>query len=230
MRAAKAPAVVPTKRGYDLWSEVYDADGNPLTALEEPIVDRLLGPVRGLKVLDVGCGTGRHALRLARRGARVTGVDFSEGMLAKARAKPGARSVRLVRHDLSKPLPLPGGSFDRVVCCLVVEHLSDVDAFFRELRRVCRKGGRVVVSAMHPALWLKGQSARFFDPKTGRDVRPRSHRQSLSDYVMAAVRAGLRIEAMSEHEADARLARRRPRAAKHLDWPLLVVMSLRRAA
>lgn len=228
MKAPKAPAVVPTRKGYDLWSEVYDSDGNPLIALEEPVVDRLLGPVRGLKVLDVGCGTGRHALRLARRGARVTGVDFSEGMLAKARAKPGASSIRFLRHDLSKRLPLPDGSFDRVLCCLVVEHIKDLEAFFSELGRVCRKDGAVVLSAMHPALWLKGQSARFFDPKTGRDVRPRSHRQTLSAYVMAAVGAGLRIDAMSEHEADRRLARRRPRAVKHLGWPLLVAMRLRR--
>jgi len=220
--------VVATRQGYDLWAEVYDTDGNPLTAMEEPVVDKLLGPVRGLAVADIGCGTGRHALRLARRGARVTGVDFSEGMLAKAAAKPGAKAVRFIRHDLSKPLPLRAGSFDRVLCSLVVEHIRDLGALFRELGRVCRRDGLIVVTAMHPALWLKGQSARFFDPKSGRDIRPRSHRQTLSDYVMAAASAGLRLSAMSEHAPDRALAKRFPRAAKHLGWPLLAVLALRK--
>jgi malonyl-CoA O-methyltransferase len=225
----KAPVVLPTRRGYDLWSEVYDTDGNPLTAMEEPVVDRLLGPVRGLSVADIGCGTGRHALRLARRGAEVVGLDFSEGMLARARAKPGARAVRFIRHDLARPLPLRSGGFDRVLCALVLEHIRDLEALFRELGRVCRRDGLIVVTAMHPALWLKGQSARFFDPKSGRDIRPRSRRQTLSDYVLAAVSAGLRLSHMSEHAPDRALARRFPRAAKHLGWPLLAVMALRKS-
>jgi malonyl-CoA O-methyltransferase len=224
----KAPAILPTRQGYDRWAEVYDCDGNPLIAMEEPIVDSLLGPVRGLFVADIGCGTGRHAVRLAGRGAAVVGLDFSEGMLAKARAKPGARAVRFIRRDLAKPLPLRAGSCDRVVCSLVLEHIKDLGRFFRELKRICRKDGSIVISAMHPALWLKGQSARFFDPKTGQEVRPRSHCQQLSDYVMAAVGAGLRIDRMSEHAPDEGLARRFPRAAKHVGWPLLVVMRLRK--
>ncbi|HEX2522509.1 MAG TPA: methyltransferase domain-containing protein, partial [Terriglobia bacterium] len=85
--------VVPTKDGYDRWSDVYDEDGNPLLLLEEPHVARLLGDVRGLSVLDVGCGTGRHAIRFAQQGAQVTGVDFSAGMLGKARQKAGAEQV-----------------------------------------------------------------------------------------------------------------------------------------
>ncbi|OGR57270.1 MAG: hypothetical protein A2X36_14385 [Elusimicrobia bacterium GWA2_69_24] len=220
--------MVPTEEGYDRWAEVYDSDGNPLIAMEEPVVDELLGPVKGLAVADIGCGTGRHALRLAAKGAAVTGVDFSEGMLAKARAKPGAEAVRFIRHDLARPLPLRAGSCDRVVCALVLEHIADLEKFFRDLKRICRRDGRIVLTAMHPALWLKGQSARFYDPQTGREVRPHSHRQSLSDYVMAAAAAGLRIERMSEHAPDSELARRFPRAAKHVGWPLLVALRLRK--
>ena len=53
--------VLPTKEGYDRWSEIYEEDGNPLILLEEPHVERLLGNVTGLSILDVGCGTGRHS-------------------------------------------------------------------------------------------------------------------------------------------------------------------------
>ena len=81
-------AVSSVRGGYDRWADVYDHDANPLQALEEPLVRRAIGDARGLNVLDLGCGTGRHALWLSRDGATVTAVDFSEGMLDEARRKP----------------------------------------------------------------------------------------------------------------------------------------------
>src|SRR5437867_1411275 len=96
---------VPTREGYDRWAEIYDGEGNPLIALEEPLVAGLLGEVDGLEVVDLGCGTGRHAVRLARAGARVTALDFAERMVARAREKPGWEGVRFIAHDLTEPLP-----------------------------------------------------------------------------------------------------------------------------
>ena len=110
---------VPTREGYDRWADIYDAEDNALIALEEPRVVELLGEVANLDIVDLGAGTGRHAVRLAAAGARVTAVEFSEGMVEKARAKPGADRVRFLHHDLSKPLPLSDKSFDRVLSCLV---------------------------------------------------------------------------------------------------------------
>jgi ubiquinone/menaquinone biosynthesis C-methylase UbiE len=220
------PLVLPTRDGYDRWAELYDGEGNPLVELEEPELDRRLGEVRGLDIVDVGCGTGRHALRLAARGARVTAVDFSAGMLARARAKPGADEVRFVEHDLARPLPFADASFDRVVCGLVVDHIAPLEPFFAELGRVCRPSGFAVVSVMHPAMMLKGVQARFTDPATGRETRPQSFQHQLSDYVTAALRAGVRIRDLSEHAADEALAQRVPRAARYVGWPLLFVIVL----
>src|SRR5436309_1970250 len=118
---------LPTRAGYDRWAAVYDTDPNPLVAIEEAHVDRLLGDVRGRDVLDVGCGTGRHALRLAAAGARVTAVDFSDAMLTRARAKPGGAVVEWRAHDLAEPLPYPAAAFDRVLCGLVLDHIAGLD-------------------------------------------------------------------------------------------------------
>jgi ubiquinone/menaquinone biosynthesis C-methylase UbiE len=214
--------------GYDRWSEIYDGEDNPLVALEEPHVRRLLAPVAGLDAADIGCGTGRHAFWLAAEGAHVTGIDLSAGMLARARAKPGAERIRFLQHDLARPLPLPDAAFDRVVCGLVLEHIAGLPALFAELRRICRPTGRIAVSAMHPAMMLRGITARFTDPATGRETRPQSHRHQLSDFVMAAVRAGLTLEDMAEYAVDEALAARMERARKYLGWPMLVVMRLRR--
>lgn len=218
--------VLPTREGYNRWAEIYDAEDNPLIVLEKPRVTELLGGVRGLRIADIGCGTGRHALRLAAEGAIVTAVDFSEGMMERARSKPGADKIRWVHHDIGKPLPLVAGEFDRVLCALVVDHVRDLEAFFRELGRICRPEGFIVVSSFHPAMMLRGVQARFVDPATGRDTRPASVANSISDYVLSAVRAELTIERMSEHAVDEDFAARSARAAKYLNWPMLLMMRL----
>jgi malonyl-CoA O-methyltransferase len=218
--------ILPTTDGYDLWADVYDEDGNPLVMLEEPHVERLLGPVAGLSLVDVGCGTGRHAIRLAGAGAKVTAVDFSDGMLAKARAKPGAQAVSFVEHDLTRPLPFAREWFDRVLCCLVLDHIADLGAFFGELGRVCRGSGFIVASVMHPALMLKGVQARFHDPSTGAEIRPASCPNQVSDYVMGALGAGLRLVDLSEHAVDGSLVRRSARAERYLGWPMLLMIKL----
>lgn len=219
-------ADLPTREGYDRWASCYDTDGNPLIALEKPLVDHLLGEVRGLAVLDVGCGTGRHAIRMASAGAVVQALDFSPGMMDQARRKPGAANVSFQVHDLSEPLPFPAGTFDRVVCGLVIDHIADLEGLFREMLRVCRPAGCVVVSVMHPAMMLRGVQARFRDPESGQEIRPVSHPHQLSDYVLAAVKAGCVLDHLSEHVVDEALANRLERARRYLGWPMLFLMRL----
>ena len=215
------------REGYDRWAEVYDEDANPLVLVEEPEVIRLLGEVQGFAILDVGCGTGRHSVRLANEGASVTGIDFSAGMLEKARAKPSASKVRFMQQDASGRLPLESRSFDRVISCLVVDHVSDLKGFFAELSRVCRDDGFIVISVMHPAMTLKGVQARFQDPRTGARVFPQSVANQISDYVMGAIGAGLSITHVSEHVVTEAHAARSPRAEKYVGWPILFIMALK---
>jgi malonyl-CoA O-methyltransferase len=190
-------------------------------------VREALGDVAGLAVLDLGCGTGRHAVWLANVGAAVIGLDFSLGMMDKARAKPGAEKVRFLVHDLHERLPFADGVFDRVVSGLVLEHLRRLEPFFAEARRVLKPGGRAVVSGMHPAMFLRNTRARFRDPLTGETVEPGSVEHTVGDLVMAAVRAGFALEGVDERAPDAELAARYPRAAKYVGWPMLVVLRLR---
>jgi malonyl-CoA O-methyltransferase len=214
------------RQGYDRWAAIYDSDGNPLQALEGPIVRAAIGDPRGLEVLDLGCGTGRHTLWLAESGAHVTAIDFSENMLAEARRKRGVERVRFRRHDLHEPLPFAAGQFDLAVSGLVLEHLRELAPFFTEMRRVLKPRGRAVVSAMHPAMFLKGSQARFTDPSTGELVRPGSMQYSVSEFVMSAVRAGLVLNHLREFAPTDTLAASHPRAAKYVGWPMLLVMEL----
>jgi ubiquinone/menaquinone biosynthesis C-methylase UbiE len=220
-------ALLAIRAGYDRWAVVYDHDANPLLALEDGLVRDALGDVAGKAVLDLGCGTGRHASWLAGAGATVTAIDFSEGMLAQARAKPGAAAIRFVTHDLHQPLPFADGVFDLAVSGLVLEHLRELAVFFGEARRVLRRDGRAVVSAMHPAMFLRQSQARFTDPDSGQVVQPGSFPHQLGDFVMAAVRAGFQLDGMGEYAPDAAFAARYPRAEKYVSWPMLVVFRLR---
>ncbi|MEE9295921.1 MAG: class I SAM-dependent methyltransferase [Phycisphaerae bacterium] len=216
--------VLPTREGYDQWSAVYDDEDNPLVALEEPHVERLLGNVHGLQIVDIGCGTGRHAAKLVHFGAQVTALDFSDGMMSKARCKPGAERIRFVVQNLERPLPLRTGAFDRVLCCLVLDHIADLRGLFGEFERICRVDGFIVISVMHPALMLRGIQARFINPATGREVRPQSCPNQIADYVTAAVQSGLSIDHISEHAVDENLVARSARAGKYLGWPMLLMM------
>jgi malonyl-CoA O-methyltransferase len=218
-----APLHLSTVDGYDRWSEFYDRDDIPLALLEEPVVDGVLGDVRGRAILDLGCGTGRQSLRMALRGARVTALDQSEGMLSQARTKDGAANVNWVSHNLDLPLPLGDAEFDWVVSCLALEHLTNLPTFFSECRRVCRPNGELLFTIMHPAMLLRGVQARYTED-SGRKVYPHSHAYQTSDYMNAAVASGLRLVEMRELAPADDHAEVSERAMKYHGWPLLLVL------
>ena len=109
-----------------------------------------LSPIAGRRVLDVGTGTGRAAIALAKAGAVVTGVDASREMLAVAerRAREEGAAVTFTPGDAHR-LDFPDRSFDAVVCLRVLMHTPDWRASLRELCRV--SGGRVVFD--YPSLY-----------------------------------------------------------------------------
>ncbi len=245
MEIVLQPDLTRVKPGYDLWSKIYDEESNPLVAIEERVIWSRIGDaesLKGLRVLDLGCGTGRHLARLVGLGAEVMGIDFSPEMLQKAKQKlealamasegvsreiaQRAGGVKLVEHDLHEELPFADGAFDLVVSGLVLEHLQNLDPIFAEAKRVLAPGGRAVFTAMHPAMFLRGTQARFTDPDSGELVMPGSLAHPFADFVMAPLRAGFSLKEIAEFAVDELLAREHPRAGKYLGWPILLVLVL----
>lgn len=222
--------IVPTREGYERWAPYYDDYDNALIALEQPIITTMLGQVEGLRVADVGCGTGRHALRMASCGASVTGLDFSPGMLAVLRGKQPPPSLRLIEHDLREPLPLHTHEFDLVLSSLVLEHLPDLRAIVRELGRIARPGGRILVADFHPEMFRRGLHARFRAGDDAEKVQIEAADHTISDYVMAIVDAGLEIVAMAEYVMDEQTAARSASASKYVGEPMLLTFELRAPA
>ncbi|GAB3209626.1 Methylase involved in ubiquinone/menaquinone biosynthesis [Marinactinospora thermotolerans DSM 45154] len=137
---------------YDGFAEAYMADNeNNLqnAYYERPAMLALAGEVAGRRILDAGCGAGPLSAALRDRGADVTGIDASAGMLALARRRLGD-DVDLRVCDLSDPLPFPDGAFDDVVASLVLHYLEDWGPTLAEMRRVLRPGGRLIASVHHP--------------------------------------------------------------------------------
>lgn len=174
---SRSPESSEIRSGYDRWSSVYDDDANPLPALEEPIVHERLGSVRGLTVLDLGCGTGRHTLWLANAGAIVTAVDFSEGMLAQAHCRLGAGAIRFVVHDILNRLPFEDGFFDRVVSGLVLEHIEDYHMNTFETMQMPPERTMVAPDGADERLLLEleGGGAALFELASGEISIPVAH-------------------------------------------------------
>lgn len=119
----------------------------------------------GARVLEVGCGVGAQTVHLlaSSPGADLTAVDVSAASLARARDRVAARfpaaRVRWLRADLHD-LPFPGGAFDHLFVCFVLEHLADPAAALTGLRRVLRPGGTLtVIEGDHGSAFFHPDSA-----------------------------------------------------------------------
>lgn len=138
----------------DHWSgraATFDNDaGHAIDPLREAphwraLVTRAIGPLQGLRVLDLACGTGQISRILADLGATVTGVDFSEPMLDRARARMAGTAWTGVLDDAEALATQANGAFDAIVMRHLVWTLPDAPAAFRAWHRVLAPGGKILI-------------------------------------------------------------------------------------
>ncbi|MCK2220609.1 class I SAM-dependent methyltransferase [Actinomadura sp. ATCC 31491] len=178
---------------------------------------RLLGEVRGRRVLEIGCGAAQCARWLAGQGAAVAAFDVSHRQLQHSRRLDLGTGVRVpaVQAD-AEAMPFADAAFD-VACSAfgALPFVADAGAVFREVRRVLRPGGRFVFSVSHPVRWAfpddpgpRGLTSdrSYFDrsPYVERDDAGTptyvEHHRTLGDWVGLLVAAGLTITALLEPE------------------------------
>ena len=143
---------VSAQEGYARWADYYDLEHNPLIAVEEPHVDAILARLDVETALDVGAGTGRLALKLARRGIAVTAIDQSAEMLAVAEknARRAKLSIDFRTGSLEDGLPFRPSQFGLVICGLMLCHVPDLAQAARSFWRVLCEGGYLLVTDFHP--------------------------------------------------------------------------------
>ncbi len=164
---------------YDL---INDLQSFGLHRLWKRRLLRLADPQPGQRAIDLCCGTGDIALKLARRGTDAVGLDFTENMLTVARRRLEEENSKLANGASPLPvkfiggdalqIPFPDGTFDVVTISYGLRNLSDLDAGLREMERVARPGGRILVldfGKPDNALWrgLYFNYLRHFVPLLG---------------------------------------------------------------
>jgi SAM-dependent methyltransferase len=227
-----------TSARYDAVADFYEAgwpdsyDDEVSTTLFD-----LIGPLDGLAVLDLACGHGRMSRELARRGARVVGLDISSALLDKARATEENDPLAIdYRHgDAASPTTLEGEIFDAVVCSMALADVDDLEGAISTIARALNKGGCFVFSLLHPCFpggeHVSGSwpaTKRYYDEEwwsadgeasTLRRQVGANHRM-LSTYVNALIRHGLTLQELREPRPPQGWERTNPEAAAH---PVFVV-------
>lgn len=212
---------------YESFAAAYaqDNEANAFNAgYERPAILALAREVRGLRVLDAGCGGGAHAAALLERGAEVTGIDASAALLEVARRRLGP-DVPLAQADLSRPLPFPDDSFDLILSALVLHYLRDWAPTLDEFRRVLVPHGRVVLSTHHPFMDMRiSGSDDYFGTYTytddwlrdGRTMRMRFWHRPLRAMLAAFRAAGFTVTEIAEPEPQEYVAATEPEYYRQL--------------
>ncbi|MEV0594485.1 class I SAM-dependent methyltransferase [Nonomuraea cavernae] len=211
---ATQPADPAPANDYDSFAEAYSAEteNNLQNAYyARPAIIALAGDVAGRRILDAGCGSGPLSAALRDRGAVVTGIDASAGMLALARQRLGD-DADLHVVDLNDRLPFDDGAFDDVVASLVLHYLEDWGPTLAEIRRVLRPGGRLIASVDHPFVAYMMQDPRpdYFAPTSytfdwtfnGQSFPMKFWRRPLHAMTDAFTTAGFRLTVISEPQPD----------------------------
>jgi ubiquinone/menaquinone biosynthesis C-methylase UbiE len=190
------------QKAYNDWSETYDMDENLTRDLDQKVTLALLANLHFTSILEIGCGTGKNTSFFALIGESVLAVDFSEGMIERAKQKVQAENVRFFMMDITQKWEVEDQSFDLIVCNLVLEHIKDLSFVFSEARRSLRDNGRFFLNELHPFKQYEGKKARFYRDQEKIEVDAFVHH--ISDFFNAAQTNGLSLVKLDEywHEED----------------------------
>jgi len=138
---------------FDAWPERYDTwfttpIGKLVKKYERDLILELLRPKHGERILDAGCGTGVFTLDILALGVYVVGLDISLPMLIRADQKTKGYPFYKVQADMMN-LPFSDNFFDKVLSVTTIEFIDDARSAIKELFRVTKKGGCVVVATLN---------------------------------------------------------------------------------
>jgi 2-polyprenyl-3-methyl-5-hydroxy-6-metoxy-1,4-benzoquinol methylase len=196
-----------------------------------PLVLDWLGDVRGLQVLDAGCGEGFLSRLMAERSAQVTAIDYSRKMLEIARERtPEDLRICYCHANLEGMPDVQSDSFDFIVSLLALQDIQDYQAALQEFHRVLKPGGKFFLAFTHPCFtsdgeWIRDESGNKLYWKTDRyfqereiemridpdsDHNPIGFHRTLSSYYRAINQAGFRITDLVEPVPSLEVIKKKP--------------------
>jgi SAM-dependent methyltransferase len=212
--ATDGPQYYDAASVFETYSEMRKRRDSPNETIEAPVFDTLVGDPRGLRVLDLGCGTALLGRDLLARGAsEYVGLEGSRKMAAAARTTLRDTSGVVVEERI-ETWPYPSGAFDLVVSRLALHYIADIPLLLANVAHALVDGGRLIFSVEHPAItscsrgWKEGTVRQdwlvddYF--KTGARVtrwlggEVQKYHRTVEDYFAAMTGAGFAVEELRE--------------------------------
>ncbi len=187
------PVRLSVTEGYSRWAKFYDTKWNTLIAAEELYSLPMLDSLEGETALDVGAGTGRFSLKLARNGWNVTSLDPNPDMLSFAEGTANNESlpIRFIHSPIEGGLSVPSDSFDLVVCALTLCHIPDLRGSVNEFHRAMAPGGHLLITDVHPDFISAGFPTQFVEDEVTYHLPNEPHTRD--NYLQAVSDTGLDI-------------------------------------
>lgn len=185
---------------YNQWAEQYDSNQNKTRDLEAFSLRTSLVNRRFRRCLEIGCGTGKNTEWLATISDHLLGIDFSEGMLEKAREKQFPSHVLFQQANILDDWNFGDQKFDLITFSLVLEHIEHLEPIFEKCSRLLAENGVVYVGELHPFKQYQGSKARFATTEGEEVVTCFIH--NVSDFANASGKAGLQIALLEEYFDD----------------------------
>jgi len=186
-----------TQQAYNNWASQYDLNENKTRDLEAKALRKTLNNISFRNFLEIGCGTGKNTEWFSQKAERVTAVDFSFEMLAKAKSKIISDKVEFKQADITKEWTFTEQHYDIISFSLVLEHIEDLEHIFKESSALLNAGGFVYIGELHPYKQYAGTKARF-ETEQGLHVLE-CFNHNISDFINAAKKFQLVLADIDEY-------------------------------
>jgi malonyl-CoA O-methyltransferase len=187
---------------YNIWSEYYDEDLNLTRDLDAQTVRNEFSNCKFDSILEVGCGTGKNTIFFSEIADKVYAIDFSDGMISKAKEKLKSKNVIFTQADITLKWPIEKNSIDLVTSNLILEHIENLDFIFSETSRCLKEKGKFFIDELHPFRQYEGKKATFVNDGQTTEIDAFVHH--ISDFTNAAINNGFKLLKLNElwHELD----------------------------
>lgn len=188
------------KQAYNIWSDQYDTNNNKTRDLEAIALRNTLPAIEFDNCLEIGCGTGKNTVFLAKKAKQVTAVDLSDKMLEKAKQKINAANVKFIQADITKDWSFIDKQYDLITFSLVLEHIENLHNIFKKVATIIGTNGFLYIGELHPFKQYAGTKARF-ETATGQQIVD-CFNHNISDFTLAAKQNDFEITGIDEYFDD----------------------------